>query len=63
MTVWVDGQQTDQTDFAYNNAGTGLVNGFAEFSLGFRCWGAVPTPTTIYYDDLALATERIGPIK
>jgi hypothetical protein len=63
MTVWVDGQQTDQVDFAYKGSSTGLVGGFAEFSIGFRCWGNVPTPTKVYFDDLAIGTERIGAMK
>jgi hypothetical protein len=62
-TVWVDGQQVLDTPFVYKTVGTDLVGGFTDLSLGFRLRGAAPVPFDIYYDDIALDTHRIGPIK
>ena len=39
------------------------VGGFTDFALGFRLWGAAPDPFDIYYDDIALDTHRVGPVK
>jgi hypothetical protein len=43
--------------------GTDLVGGFTDLSLGFRLHGAAPVPFDVYYDDIALDTHRIGPVK
>ena len=63
--VWVDGQLVFDTPFTYKTAGpsTDLVGGFTNLTLGFFLWGAAPVPFDIYYDDIALDTHRIGPVK
>jgi hypothetical protein len=40
-----------------------LVGGFEEFGLGTRVWGAMPQGFDVYYDDIAIDTKRIGPIR
>jgi hypothetical protein len=30
---------------------------------GFRLWGAAPNAFDIYCDDIAIDTDRIGPVK
>ena len=43
---------------------TDLVNGFSDFAFGFRAWGnGAKDDYDIYYDDIAIGTERIGTIK
>ena len=42
---------------------TGLIGGFTEFAFGFLLRGAAPVPFDIYYDDIALDTHRLGPVK
>ena len=45
-------------------AGTDLVKGFSDFAFGFHAWGAGATGDfDIYYDDIAIDTKRIGPVK
>jgi len=63
--VWVDGEKVFDTPFTYKTASqsTDLVGGFTDLTLGFRLWGAAPVPFDIYYDDIALDTHRIGPVK
>jgi len=44
--------------------GDGLVKGFVDFAFGFRAWGKAPTAEyDLYYDDIAIGTQRIGPAK
>lgn len=44
--------------------GTGLVKGFSDFAFGFRAWGnGGAEDFDIYYDDIAIDTKRIGPVK
>ncbi len=44
--------------------GDGLVKGFVDFAFGFRAWGKAPTAEyDLYYDDIAISTQRIGPVK
>ncbi len=64
-TIWVDGDRIFFTTFAYKSPtqSTGLVGGFTDFALGFRLWGAAPDPFDIYYDDFALDTHRLGPVR
>ncbi|MGD0799643.1 MAG: hypothetical protein ABR910_18165 [Acidobacteriaceae bacterium] len=62
-TIWVDGAQVLDTPFVYKTVGSDLVGGFTDLSLGFRLRGAAPVPFDIYYDDIALDTHRIGPVK
>jgi hypothetical protein len=40
-----------------------LVKGFVEFGFGFRSWGNAPNGFDVYYDDIAIDTSRIGPVK
>ncbi len=63
-TVWVDGNLVYETDFtvAARNAKSDLVGGFSDVAFGFRLWGAAPAAFDIYYDDIALATQRLGPL-
>jgi hypothetical protein len=43
--------------------GTDLVKNFSDFAFGFRSWGAAAKQDfDIYYDDIAIGTERIGPL-
>jgi hypothetical protein len=42
---------------------TDLVGGFTDLAFGFRLWGAAYIPFDIYYDDIALDTRRIGPLR
>ncbi len=44
--------------------GTDLVKGFSDFSFGFHAWGAgAKEDFDLYYDDIAIDTKRLGPIK
>jgi hypothetical protein len=44
--------------------GTDLVKGFSDFAFGFHAWGAgAKDDFDIYYDDIAIDTKRIGPVK
>ena len=75
LTIWVDGQPSPVTEngqkvnvssFKWprgSETSTGLVGGFEEFGLGARVWGAVPQGFDIYYDDLAIGSDRLGPVK
>ena len=60
--IWVDGQLVYETDFTVKarNAMSDLVGGFTDVAFGFRLWGAAPQAFDIYYDDIALDTQRIG---
>jgi hypothetical protein len=40
-----------------------LVGGFKEFGFGARVWGAPPKGFDVFYDDIAIGTTRIGPMK
>jgi hypothetical protein len=77
ITIWIDGQvqtvlagteKKEVSKFIWprgSETSSGLVgaNGFEEFGLGARVWGAVPEGFDIFYDDIALDTKRIGAIK
>jgi hypothetical protein len=75
LTIWVDGerspvsengQKADLSTFIWPKASDNtknLVGGFEEFGLGARVWGAVPIGFDVYYDDIAIDTKRIGPVK
>lgn len=44
--------------------GTDLVKGFSDFSFGFHAWGqGAKDDFDIFYDDIAIDTKRIGPVK
>jgi hypothetical protein len=63
-TVWVDGEEIYETAFSFNRAGgKNLVAGFTDIAFGFRLWGSAPHAFDIYYDDIALDSSRIGPLK
>lgn len=43
---------------------TDMIKGFTDFAFGFRAWGnGGQTDFDIYYDDIAIDTKRIGPVK
>jgi hypothetical protein len=42
---------------------SGLTGGFYDFAFGFRYWGAPKTDYDIFYDDIAIGTQRIGALK
>jgi hypothetical protein len=78
LTIWADGQlsqvvqgeeKTDVSAFQWpKGSGTvsNLVGGFTEFGFGTRVWGgatAVTSAFDVYYDDIAIDTKRIGPVK
>jgi hypothetical protein len=44
--------------------GTDLVKGFFDFAFGFHAWGAgAKEDFDIYYDDIVVDTQRVGPAK
>ena len=75
LTIWVDGQkspvtesgqQADLSSFKWprgSDTTANLVGGYEEFGIGARVWGATPQGFDVFYDDLALDTKRIGPVK
>jgi hypothetical protein len=78
LTIWADGQisqvvqgdqKTDTAAFHWpkdSDIVKGVVGGFEEFGFGTRVWGganAVTTAFDVYYDDIAIDTKRIGPMK
>jgi hypothetical protein len=75
LTIWIDGQVSPVTEGdqkvnlssfewpAKSGTTKGLVGGFEEFGLGARVWGAAQGGFDIYYDDVALDSKRIGPVK
>jgi hypothetical protein len=75
ISIWIDGQKlantmngekVDMVKFAWPKGSattTGLVGGFKEFGFGARVWGAPQQGFDVYYDDIAIGTERIGPAK
>ena len=40
-----------------------LTGGFYDFAFGFRYWGSTKADFDIFYDDIAIDTKRIGPVK
>jgi hypothetical protein len=75
ITMWVDGekvittvdgQKLDTVKFAWpkgSDTVKNLVGGYKEFGFGARVWGAPPKGFDVYYDDIAIDTKRIGPVK
>jgi hypothetical protein len=62
-TVWVDGEKVYETPFTFKQlGGDGLVGGFTDVAFGFRLWGAAPEAFDVYFDDIALDTQRIGAV-
>jgi hypothetical protein len=74
-TIWVDGERLTSTvneqtveigKFEYPKGSgkvSGLVGGFQEFGFGARVFVDPPKEFDIYYDDIAIGTNRIGPVK
>jgi len=77
-TVWIDGELAKETSFVLSNnpkedplkkvdpadgRSSELVKGFTEFAFGFRAFAAARDDFDIYYDDIAIDTKRIGPVK
>ncbi len=64
-TIWVDGEQVMDTPFMFKSTqqSTGLIGAFTDVAFGFFLRGAAPIPFDVYYDDIALDTHRIGPVK
>lgn len=66
MTTLVNGEKADSVKFAWPKGSTtvsGLVGGYREFGFGARVWGAPPKGFDVYYDDIAIGTGRLGPVK
>jgi len=75
ITYWVDGEKmmtlvsgekAESVKFAWPKGSTtvtGLVGAYQEFGLGARVWGAPPKGFDVYYANLAIGTERLGPLK
>ena len=67
ITIWIDGEKlADTVKFAWPKGGTNvtnLVGGYKEFGFGARVWGAPPKGFDVYYDDIAIGAERIGPAR
>jgi hypothetical protein len=75
ITYWLDGEKV-MTLVGGEKAGmvkfvwpkgsataSGIVGGFQELGLGARVWGRPAQGFDIYYDDLAIGTARLGPVK
>ena len=64
-TIWVDGEKIMDTPFTFKSTtqSTGLIGAFTDMAFGFFLRGAAPDPFDIYYDDIALDTHRIGPVR
>jgi hypothetical protein len=62
--IWVDGKQIYEANFVSKKTGatSDLVGGFDEIAFGFRLWGAAPEAFDVFYDDIAIGTERMGPV-
>lgn len=61
-----DGQKVDTVTFDWpKGSGTvkNLVGGYQEFGFGARVWGAPPVGFDVWYDDIAIGTSRLGPVK
>jgi hypothetical protein len=75
LTIWIDGQKSpvtengqkvDLSSFKWpkeSDTVANLVGGFEEFAVGVRVWGTPAQAFDVYYDDIALDTARIGPVK
>jgi len=62
-TIWVDGEKVMVSPFTFKGATSDLVGGFTDLAVGFLLRGAAPVPFDIYYDDIALDTHRLGPVR
>ena len=64
-TIWVDGEKMMDSPFTFKTAtqSSGLIGAFTNVAFGFLLRGAAPVPFDVYYDDIALDTQRIGPVQ
>jgi hypothetical protein len=66
LTTTADGQKMDVVKFAWPKDSanvTGLVGGYQEFGFGARVWGTPQNGFDVYYDDIAIGTQRLGGVK
>jgi hypothetical protein len=76
LTIWADGQlsqviqgdqKMDSSLFHWpkgSETNKDLVGGFEELGFGTRVWGAaIATAFDVYYDDIAIDTKRLRPVK
>jgi hypothetical protein len=77
ITYWLDGEKVmtlvggekaDMVKFVWpknSTTASGLIGpgGFQELGLGARVWGSPVQGFDIWYDDLAIGTSRLGPVK
>ena len=75
ITYWVDGEKVmtlvagekaESVKFVWPKGSanaSGLVGGYQEIGLGLRAWGMQAQPLDVYYDDLAVGTQRLGGIR
>jgi hypothetical protein len=64
ITLWVDGEKVDEKAFTFRELGSKhLIGDFRQAALGVRLWGNAAEAFDVYYDDYALDTKRIGPVK
>jgi hypothetical protein len=63
--IWVDGEKVMDTPFSYKSTtqSSDLIGAFTDVAFGFLLRGVAPVPFDIYYDDIALDTHRLGPVK
>ena len=41
----------------------GIIGGYHELGFGARVFGTPPADFDVYYDDIAVSTARLGPVK
>jgi hypothetical protein len=79
ITMWIDGERlmdymdkerkepVDMVKFTWpkdSTNATGLVGGYQEWGFGTRVWGTgSQLAFDVYYDDIAIGTSRLGPVK
>ena len=75
ITMWIDGEKmlvpvagekVETVKFQWPKGSenvTNLVGGYSEFGFGARVWGAPPKGFDVWYDDIAIGTSRLGPVK
>jgi hypothetical protein len=74
LTVWVNGKSSrvmeedrkvEVSSFKWprgSETAKGLIPAFDEMGFGARVWGQVPQAFDVYYDDIAIGAERLGPV-
>ncbi len=64
ITLWVDGEKVSEKSFTFRELGKyHLVGEFKQLAVGVRLWGAATEAFDVYFDDIAVDTKRIGPVK